>query len=209
MAIDKQAVLAYIDAAQAQRSKLYDEGKAKGFTGLATAKLTHLTTLYGDTIRHLAPPGGQHLASLERALQHPINSDRDRKELLNEMEGVLAALRSGYENGIISTERFTKAATLSALHRLENILNHFGEVARQLKRRHGKRSTITVDDEYDVQDLLHSLLLIEFDDVREEDPTPIHSGGSSRIDFVLKRSVSFWRSRKPERGWLIRNSVKN
>lgn len=58
-------------------------------------------------------------------------------------------------------------------------------VERSLKRRHAGRSTLTVSDEYDVQDLLRSLLVVFFEDVREETWAPEYAGASSRIDFVL------------------------
>lgn len=58
-------------------------------------------------------------------------------------------------------------------------------VERSLSRRHDSRATLTVSDEYDVQDLLRSLLVIFFDDVREESWAPEYAGGSSRIDFIL------------------------
>jgi hypothetical protein len=41
---------------------------------------------------------------------------------------------------------------------LERVIDRFHLVARQLRQRHGNRSTLSVNDEYDVQDLLHSLL---------------------------------------------------
>lgn len=61
-------------------------------------------------------------------------------------------------------------------------------VARQLGRRHGGRSTIEIADEYDVQDLLHALLLLEFDDVRDESSNPTYLGKGSRIDLLLPAS---------------------
>jgi hypothetical protein len=42
-----------------------------------------------------------------------------------------------------------------------------------------------VTDEYDVQDLMHSLLRIFFEDVRAEEWTPSYAGKSSRMDFLL------------------------
>lgn len=47
-------------------------------------------------------------------------------------------------------------------------------------------ATLEIKDEYDVQDLLHSLLLIHFDDVRPEEYTPSYAGGTSRMDFLVK-----------------------
>lgn len=58
-------------------------------------------------------------------------------------------------------------------------------VARQLQRRHQNRTTLELRDEYDVQDLLHSLLLLHFDDVRDESSNPTYLGKGSRIDLLL------------------------
>lgn len=69
---------------------------------------------------------------------------------------------------------------------LENIFNKFHKVARQLRTRHDSRSTLKIEDEYDVQDLLHALLLLHFEDVRPEEWTPSYAGGSVRMDFLLK-----------------------
>ena len=55
-----------------------------------------------------------------------------------------------------------------------------------LMNRHNKRPTITMTDEYDVQDLLGALLKLHFEDVRPEEWTPSYAGSSSRIDFLLK-----------------------
>ena len=41
-------------------------------------------------------------------------------------------------------------------------------------------------DEYDVQDLMHALLKVHFEDVRAEEVTPGVAGKSSRMDFLLK-----------------------
>lgn len=66
------------------------------------------------------------------------------------------------------------------------ICERFPKVAQQLQDRHNNRSTISVSDEHDVQDLLHALLRVEFDDVRAEEYSPSHGGSASRIDFLLK-----------------------
>jgi hypothetical protein len=58
-------------------------------------------------------------------------------------------------------------------------------VVRQLRERREKRPTLDVTDEYDVQDLLHALLRIHFDDIRKEEWTPSYAGGASRMDFLL------------------------
>lgn len=70
---------------------------------------------------------------------------------------------------------------------LERICERFHLVARQLRSRHDGRETLNIEDEYDVQDLFHALLTLEFDDIRPEEWTPSYAGSSSRTDFLLKQ----------------------
>lgn len=58
-------------------------------------------------------------------------------------------------------------------------------VIRQLRERREERPTLEVEDEYDVQDLFHALLIIYFDDIRKEEWSPSYAGGASRMDFLL------------------------
>jgi len=74
-----------------------------------------------------------------------------------------------------------------ATSHLDLLLMRFPVVVRQLKQRYSERETLIVKDEYDVQDLLHALLKIYFEDVRPEEYTPSYAGSASRIDFLLKK----------------------
>ncbi len=69
---------------------------------------------------------------------------------------------------------------------VRKLCERFTIVANTLKHRHGARSTLTIEDEYDVQDLLHAILKLHFADVRPEEWTPSYAGNSSRMDFFLK-----------------------
>lgn len=69
---------------------------------------------------------------------------------------------------------------------LYDIFDNFHSFCNQLKNRHNNRSSIEIIDEYDVQDLLHSILKLHFRDVREEEYTPSYAGSSTRMDFLLK-----------------------
>jgi REase_DpnII-MboI len=73
------------------------------------------------------------------------------------------------------------------LQQVIQLCRRFPLVARQLQARHGNRATLTINDEYDVQDLFHGLLKIDFDDIRPEEWTPSYAGKSARMDFLLKR----------------------
>jgi hypothetical protein len=72
-----------------------------------------------------------------------------------------------------------------ALSILSNMCNRFHAVAKQLRKRHVNRETLDIGDEYDVQDLIHAILQINFGDIRKEEWTPSYAGGSSRMDFLL------------------------
>lgn len=65
------------------------------------------------------------------------------------------------------------------------ICRRFHRMAQQLTARHGERATLVIGDEYDVQDLMHAMLVLFFDDVRPETYTPNYAGSSSRTDFLL------------------------
>jgi hypothetical protein len=69
---------------------------------------------------------------------------------------------------------------------IDIITTQFHQVACQLRHRYSKRSTIIIEDEYDVQDTLHSLFKLFFEDIRPEEYTPSYAGGSARCDFLLK-----------------------
>jgi hypothetical protein len=70
---------------------------------------------------------------------------------------------------------------------LERIFSHFHRIYLQLQNRYSNRPTIQINDEYDVQNLLHSLLHLYFADIRSEVTLPQFAGKNSRIDFVLKQ----------------------
>jgi hypothetical protein len=95
-----------------------------------------------------------------------------------------------YDEDVLTVSRqqesMPKDPRVDALEKIELIANRFHTVARQLLQRHSNRTTLTINDEYDVQDLFHAILRLFFEDIREEEWTPGYAGGHSRIDFLLK-----------------------
>jgi hypothetical protein len=67
------------------------------------------------------------------------------------------------------------------------LCRRFPLFVHRLQVRQRGRSSFAVDDEYDVQDLLHAILKLHFDDVRPEEWTPSYAGNASRTDFFLPR----------------------
>jgi DpnII restriction endonuclease len=88
--------------------------------------------------------------------------------------------------GRLSAGENEREVTSDVLSLVTLICSKFHIVALQLRERYNERSTLEIEDEYDVQDLLHSLLRLHFDDIRPEEWTPSYAGGSARMDFLLK-----------------------
>lgn len=83
---------------------------------------------------------------------------------------------------------------------IERIFSTFDNVVNQLRIRHDDRPTLDVQDEYDAQDLLHSLLRLYFDDIRTEEWNPSYGGSSTRSDFLLKNEKTIIEVKHTRRG---------
>ncbi|MGN0383146.1 MAG: hypothetical protein ACI4DS_02665 [Eubacterium sp.] len=111
------------------------------------------------------------------------SSKKETPDDINAVQRLLDSLIDLLDKEYITTE--IKESRFNSEELLENIFNKFHRVARQLRTRHNNRETLNVNDEYDVQDLLHALLLLHFDDVRAEEWTPSYAGGAVRMDFLI------------------------
>lgn len=107
------------------------------------------------------------------------------KKYRSSLKDAAAILTSIYEE----IEEFglepSGVANFIPMNSVERILKHFHSIAKQLRQRHSNRETLDIKDEYDVQDLLHSLLRIFFSDIRPEEWTPSYAGNAARMDFLL------------------------
>jgi len=103
-------------------------------------------------------------------------------EFISGQTHILGALKACYE---ITPRNDVKVFDENYL--LKNIFEKFHLVVIQLRQRYNSRSTLEVVDEYDVQNLLHCLLKLHFNDIRREEWTPSYAGNSSRMDFLLKK----------------------
>lgn len=67
------------------------------------------------------------------------------------------------------------------------ILNNFHNASKKITlTRRKDHPSFSINDEYDVQDLLYVILKSIFPNLKEEDPTPRVGMKSNRIDFVLR-----------------------
>ena len=110
---------------------------------------------------------------------------------------ILERIKDYVEKGLIS---FEEKKEIDVDETLDRIFARFHKVARQLRSRYGSRITLEIEDEYDVQDLLHSLLHIYFDDIRAEEYTPSYAGSSARVDFLLKNEKIVIEVKKTRQG---------
>ncbi len=152
----------------------------------------HPTT---DAIAHAR--GGQMFVNMpESALQeYHVNKHEKRKALLI---AAIEQLEDRAEAAGLPAQ--DDASPAKALAKVQHLLSRFHAVASQLRHRHADRETLDVADEYDVQDLLHALLKVEFDDVREEEHAPSSAGSNPRMDFLLKREQIVIEVKKTRKG---------
>lgn len=144
-----------------------------------------IARIFGDNSRHL-----EDFKSISYSLGFWTNTTPDSEFTrafhagLQKADAVLRSMVDeikDYELGDDAPPQAPDQLTL-----LERVCLRFHAVCRQLQDRHSGRPTLSVDDEYDVQDLLHALLRLHFDDIRPEEWTPSYAGGGSRVDFLLK-----------------------
>ncbi len=75
-----------------------------------------------------------------------------------------------------------------SVERVKTLCCRFHSVARQLRLRGEYRATLSVEDEFDAQDLLHALLRIQFDNIDTDEWTPSYSSGTPRTTLLLNDS---------------------
>lgn len=103
---------------------------------------------------------------------------------INDTAEAVAILVTGRK--VIDRSLFS-SAEVTPTDRIVGLCRRFPLFAQRLTSRQRGRAPFSISDEYDVQDLLHAILKLHFDDVRPEEYTPSYAGNSSRVDFLLPR----------------------
>ncbi|MDX6370359.1 MAG: hypothetical protein QOG93_1861 [Gaiellaceae bacterium] len=83
---------------------------------------------------------------------------------------------------------------------IERICRNLPEFLEPLAKRGRNRAPLIVEDEYDLQLVVHALLRLFFDDVRPEDYVADHAGSRSRVDFLLKAERIVLETKMTRRG---------
>lgn len=124
--------------------------------------------------------------------------ERDLKTTIEDLKMLLEEEKDGdYRDNSINQK---EENVTNNIQLIINIFRRFHLICRQLRKRYDSRETLDVCDEYDVQDLIHSLLCIYFDDIRAEEWTPSYAGSCSRQDFLLKTEKIVIEIKKTRKG---------
>jgi hypothetical protein len=120
-------------------------------------------------------------AEIEQAMLNHLLRNEIAVSDVTEAATLFVALHHIRDKIALSSEASTPTDRILALCR------RFPLLVERLQKRQRDRASLDVADEYDVQDLLHGILKLHFDDVRPEEHTPSYGGSSSRVDFFLPR----------------------
>jgi hypothetical protein len=138
-----------------------------------------------DGIQRVLHAGANQIVDVE-GTDYEAEYAKDWKLRAGHLDKLIERIKSNIVAAPPAPAAAPTAVKPTPLQRVEHLVKRFHRVALQLRKRHGGRAAHTVADEYDVQDLLHALLKLEFDDIRPEEWTGSYAGKASRMDFLLK-----------------------
>jgi len=150
--------------------------------------VTELIDFFADHI----PDSKRHSDSIINSFNEGINNFLETPSYVSveEIRGIVKSIKIRIERNpaifeVTSGEIKIDKNDEQKFSGIEFIASRFHAVVMQLRQRYHSRPTIDVNDEYDVQDLFHSLLKLYFNDIRAEEWNPSYAGSSSRSDFLL------------------------
>ena len=149
-----------------------------GFPTLDSQSFTAWQTQCINFLETKLPPNSSYVRSFVEKIKS--GHQGTVKAGIGILQSVMEDLSSEYVN-------YIEEKQYNPIDPIINICDRFHLVARQLRSRYDERPTLDVQDEYDVQDLFHSLLHLHFNDIRPEEYTPSYAGKASRMDFLLKQ----------------------
>ncbi len=170
-------------------------------------RLRTIVTEAIDLLRDHVPGSAQHIRMIANSYNEGMSNMYHSASYacVEEIRGVVAAVITRIER---NKSLFTEAVGMVSpgengqrlLDELDQTILRFHAVAVQLRERHANRTTLDVNDEYDVQDLMHALLRLHFDDVRPEEWVPSYAGAASRTDFLLPQIDTVVEIKKTRQG---------
>lgn len=170
-------------------------------------RLRTIVTELIDLLRDHVPGSAQHIRLIANSYNDGVSNMYRTSSYasVEEVRGVISAVVTRIERNksLFAEPTGPVSVTDSArilLDAIDRIVLRFHAVAVQLRDRHNSRTTLDVNDEYDVQDLMHALLRLYFDDVRPEEWVPSYAGSASRTDFLLPQIDTVIEIKKTRQG---------
>jgi REase_DpnII-MboI len=151
-----------------------------------TLRVTDRIALVWLAARLLEAGDGLADADLDMLASVASEGQQSVLELLSEIDG-LRSLDAVLCFDTMSRTPATSIARRCAIDSVLAIIDAFPRSVAVLAHRYDHRTPFPVDDEYDVQDLLHALLVPVLPDCVREDPAAKIAGKSSKLDFTSKR----------------------
>lgn len=155
-------------------------------------RMREIATELVDFINDHVPNSKHHAATIANYYNQGISNwiGSSSYASVKEIQGAVKSLKTRIERNPSLFKTGSGAIEIDGQEQLmfngiDTISNRFHAVVMRLRQRYDSRPTIDVNDEYDVQDLFHSLLTLYFNDIRAEEWNPSYAGGSSRSDFLL------------------------
>ncbi|MCZ8227650.1 MAG: hypothetical protein O9249_00855, partial [Burkholderiaceae bacterium] len=146
-------------------------------------RLRTIVTEVIDLLRDHVPGSRQHISMIANSYNDGMsNMYRSASyACVEEIRGAVAAVITRIDrnkNLFVEAVGPVSASKIGQrlLDELDQTILRFHAVAVQLRDRYSGRPTLDVNDEYDVQDLMHALLRLHFDDVRPEEWVPSYAG---------------------------------
>jgi|ERR1035438_8885855 CheY-like chemotaxis protein len=128
-------------------------------------------TAYGTLDRALEAGRG----GVSAFVQKPIDVD--------ELQTVVRRAVTSYEQ----TRRYSMSASHALLlGTLDQVLEAFPVCVQRMRVRQHQRPPFLIENEYDVQDLLFTMLRPTFSDMEHEEHTRKNAGSEKRVDFVFR-----------------------
>jgi len=170
-------------------------------------RLRNITIEVIDLLRDHVPGSSQHIRLVENSYDEGVSnflqssSYASVEEILSVVSAVITRIERNKSLFVESTAPVSSGPNQRMLlDGLDQLVLRFHAVVVQLRNRHEGRPTLDVNDEYDVQDLMHALLRLHFDDVRPEEWVPSYAGSASRTDFLLPQIDTVIEIKKTRKG---------
>jgi len=128
-------------------------------------------------------PNDSQLAALGNLIDDTARASRP---MLRRVHPALDPLDAAMLLDAMTAAPATQLTRASGLDRLLLLVDRFSASVAVLAHRQRDRTPLTIEDEYDVQDLFHALSIAIVPDIVREDPTSKLAGRSSRLDFTSK-----------------------